>query len=388
MRRRRLLIVLAICAVIIAAGYVATPYARAGALIVRVANVGGRAEAFADRFARTVTVEDRHEVPTRYGNVAARFYRPEGGSRRAMLMIPGIHSMGIDEPRLKVLAHDLAGSGITVMTIALPDLTHYQITAQSTDAIEDAVTWMAAQPDLAPDGRVGLFGISFAGGLAVVAAGRPAVRDQLAFVMSFGGHGDLPRTLKYLVTGEAPHVGDLAIPRPHDYGVAVISYAAADRIVPADQMQRLRDGIGTFLLASQLTLVDRGKADVTFVKARQMEHGLPEPSATYLTWVNDRNTKKLGALLAPHVEAYSGDPAASAERAPGVPAAPVYLLHGSGDTVIPAAESVLLADYLRKQGVDVHLLLSDLITHVEIDKSAAASEMWKLDAFWASILRQ
>ena len=36
----------------------------------------------------------------------------------------------------------------------------------------------------------------------------------------------------------------------------------------------------------------------------------------------------------------------------------------------------------------VHLLLSELITHVEIDKAAAASEMWKLDAFWASILRQ
>ena len=375
-------------AAVIALGYVATPYARAGSLIVRVAKVGGRAEALANRLARTVTIEDHHEVPTRYGKVAARLYRPEGGSRRSMLMIPGVHSMGIDEPRLKVLAQDMAGSDLTIMTIALPDLTHYQITAQSTDVIEDAIKWMIAQPDLAPDGRVGLMGISFAGGLSIVAAGRPSIRDHLAFVMSFGGHGDLPRTLKYLVTGTAPQVPGLVIPPPHDYGVAVISYAAADRIVPPEQMQPLRDGIGTFLLASQLTLLDIDKANVTFVKAREMVKGLPEPSATYLQWVNDRNTRKLGALLAPHVEAYSGDPAASAERAPSVPSAPVYLLHGSGDTVIPAAESVLLAGYLRKKGVDVHLLLSELITHVEIDKSAAASEMWKLDAFWASILRQ
>jgi hypothetical protein len=56
--------------------------------------------------------------------------------------------------------------------------------------------------------------------------------------------------------------------------------------------------------------------------------------------------------------------------------------------VIPTAESVLLADYLRKKGVKVRLLVSELITHAEVDKSAAASELWKLDSFWASILRQ
>ena len=388
MRRRSVLTVLAICAAMIAVGYAATPYARAASLIVRAANMGGRAEAFADKYARTVAIEPRHMVPTRYGDVAARFYRPDGGSRRSTLLIPGVHSMGVDEPRLKALAHDLAGSGITVMTIALPDLTHYQITPQSTDVIEDAVRWMAAQPDLAPDGRVGMMGISFAGGLSMVAAGRPSIRDKVAFVMSFGGHGDLPRTLKYLVTGEAPQVPGLTIPPPHDYGVAVISYAAADRIVPAAQMQALRDGIGTFLLASQLTLVNMDEANATFAKAREMVKALPEPSATYLSWVNDRDVKKLGPLLAPQVAAFSSDPAASAERAPSPPSAPVYLLHGSADTVIPAAESVLLADYLRKKGVKVHLLLSELITHAEIDKSAAASEMWKLDSFWASILRQ
>jgi dienelactone hydrolase len=388
MRRRPLVAALLVVLLVSGIVYAGTPYARAASLIVRAANMGGRAEAFADKYASTVTIEPRHMVPTRYGDVAARFYRPDGGSRRSTLLIPGVHSMGVDEPRLKGLAQDLAGSGITVMTIALPDLIHYQITPQSTDVIEDAVTWMAAQPDLAPDGRVGMMGISFAGGLSVVAAGRPSIRDKVAFVMSFGGHGDLPRTLKYLVTGEAPHVPGLTVPPPHDYGVAVISYAAADRIVPADQMQPLRDGIGTFLLASQLTLVNMDQANATFAKAREMVKALPEPSATYLSWVNDRNVKKLGPLLAPQVAAFSSDPAASAERAPSPPSAPVYLLHGSADTVIPAAESVLLADYLRKKGVKVHLLLSELITHAEIDKSAAASEMWKLDSFWASILRQ
>ena len=104
--------------------------------------------------------------------------------------------MGITEPRLTALATDLAGSGVAVMALALPDLMGYQITARSADVIEDAVGWMAAQPEFAPDGRVGMIGISFAGGLSIVAAGRPSIRDKVAYVLSFGGHGDLERVLK------------------------------------------------------------------------------------------------------------------------------------------------------------------------------------------------
>jgi acetyl esterase/lipase len=71
-----------------------------------------------------------------------------------------------------------------------------------------------------------------------------------------------------------------------------------------------------------------------------------------------------------------------------VPAAPVYLLHGDGDTVIPTSESVVLGDYLRQKGADVHVLLSGLITHAEVDRSAATSEAVKLINFWAGVLRQ
>ena len=36
--------------------------------------------------------------------------------------------------------------------------------------IEDAALWLSPQRDLAPDGRVGMMGISFAGGLSIIAA--------------------------------------------------------------------------------------------------------------------------------------------------------------------------------------------------------------------------
>ena len=114
------------------------------------------------------------------------------------------------------------------------------------------------------------------------------------------------------------------------------------------------------------------QANATFQQARDMATTLPEPSATLLTYVNDRNVSALGPLLEPHL-GLEADPAASPERAPAPPAAPVFLLHGDDDIVIPAAESVVLADHLRQQGVDVRLLLSRIITHAELDRSRPPS---------------
>jgi hypothetical protein len=69
------------------------------------------------------------QLPTRHGPIASRLYVPEGTIRRATVLTPGIHAMGIDEPRLKGLAGDLAASGVAVLTIALPDLTRYRFSS-------------------------------------------------------------------------------------------------------------------------------------------------------------------------------------------------------------------------------------------------------------------
>jgi dienelactone hydrolase len=388
--RRRLFVVLtasAIAAVVFA--YVGAPYARAASFIVRAASLGGRAEAFANTQARKVVVQPRHQVATRYGDVPARLYLPAGTTDRTVLLVPGIHSMGIEEPRLTALADDLAGAGVKVMAMALPDLQAYRITLRATDVIEDAVTWMSKRPDLAPDGQVGIVGISFAGGLSISAASRPSIRDKVAFVVSFGGHGDLGRVMRYLTTGEAPQVPGLETHPPHDYGVAVILYELADRgVVPADQVVALREGIEMFLLASQLTLVSMERANTTFAKARDMATKLPEPSQTFMNYVNDRAVGKLGPALVPYLAQLSTDnPAVSPQQVEHPASAPIFLLHGSGDTVIPAAETALFSEDLRRKGADVHVLLSELITHAEVNRGATYIDVWKLISLWAQVFR-
>jgi dienelactone hydrolase len=308
---------------------------------------------------------------------------------------------GIDESRLVGMAEDLAASGYRVLTVAPPDLRRFRITPANTDVIEDAARWAAAQPALAPDGRIGMIGISFSGGLSVVAAGRSALRERVAFVLSFGGHGDLPRVMRYLCSGNAPPQPDLSASRayvtgadevrihpPHDYGVAVVLLGLADKVVPPEQVEALREGIEIFLLGSSLTIVDMARAEREFARARTYAAALAEPARTLLGYVNDRAVEKLGPILLPVVEAVantSGSEALSPDRAPP-PAAPVFLLHGADDNVIPSVETVLLAAFLRGH-TPVHALLSGLITHAEVDRSPSSLEVWRLVRFWRTLMR-
>jgi dienelactone hydrolase len=378
--RRRLLIAAApLVAIAAVAATIGDEYARGASFVIRAAGMQGTVRSLAAWQTSRVSERDI-TIPWRHGALRARIYEgEEPGSAPPSLLVPGVHAGGIDEPRLVQFARDIAALGRTVVSAELPDLKQYRITPRSTDMIEDAASWLSSTT---PGGRVGMMGISFAGGLSVVAAGRQSLRDRIAFVMSFGGHGDLPRTLRYLCTGELR--GGASRP-PHDYGVAIILLGVADRVVPAEQADALQEAIRAFLHASHVDMVDKARGREAFERARRMAAGLPEPARTLMGYVNDRDVARLGPILLPHTEALGADPALSPSRSER-PSAPVYLLHGTDDNVIPADESAMLGAHLQGAGVQVRVLLTPLITHAEVDRSSAARAVWDLVRFWTGVL--
>ena len=246
-----------------------------------------------------VAREPDTDIPWRGGSLRARAYRPSHVSGRGILLLPGVHASGIDEPRLVGFAHDIAAMGHPVLTVELPDLARYQITTRTTDMIEDAAAWMERRPEYrGRDGRIGMLGISFGGGLSLVAAGRPSIKNGLAFAMAFGGHADLPRTLKYLCTGVQ---ADGTRRPPHDYGLAIVLLGVADRLVPASQAPALKTAILSYLEASRLDMIDKTQAAREFDRAKALAAALPEPSKTYMDYVNRRDVAHLGPLLLPHL---------------------------------------------------------------------------------------
>jgi dienelactone hydrolase len=380
---RRPLVIVTALVLLAVAGAVGRPYARGAAFVVKAAGMQGTALTVAS-WDTVAIAETDQTIPWRGGVLRGRVYTPQSGSGRAILLVPGVHAAGIDEPRLVGFAREIAGTGHQVFTAQLDDLAHYMITTRTTDMIEDAALFVSSTADHGAPGRIGLMGISFGGGLAIVAAGRPALQDRVDFVMAFGGHADLPRTLKYLCTGIQP---DGAVRPPHDYGLAIVLLGAADRVVPAAQVDPLRAAILAFLEASRLEMVDKAKAAAEFARAKALEAGLDEPARTYMNYVNTRDVTHLGPVLLPHVADLGGDPALSPARSP-FPRGPVYLLHGTDDNVVPAIESTLLARDLSDRGVPVHVLLTPLITHAEVDRTSSVSAVWRLIHFWSQMLNE
>ena len=411
---RRLVSLLAVAVTLAGGALITTPYLRGLSFVIRAADLQGTARRLADLDTRAV--QDREvAIPTPRGSLRARIYSPPGAGRRVALVVSGLHVAGIDEPRLTRLARELAESGVVVVTPDIVELSRFDVSPAITDTIERAAVWVASESGLAADQRVGMMGISFSGGLSLVAAGRPSLKDRVAYVFSFGGHADLPRVLRYLCTGSAPYPpgrirlepdttdeqsGSRSVPlqpersaqsdqpfvrMPHDYGLAVLLLGLADRLVPAAQVAPLRAAIHRYLHASALdSNVDKERAAREFDALRQVAKTLREPSATLLRYVNDRDVVHLGARLLPVVGPYGSHPALSPSRSP-VPAAPVFLLHGLDDNVIPSIESEYLADQLRPRA-PVRLLLSGLISHAEANQPVRANDVARLASFWGDLL--
>ena len=358
--------------------WVARPYLSSAALLMDMTGAAPAVRRWLP--VRVGPVETRDlSVPTRHGAMSARLYSPPGAGGPAIVIFPGVHGGGVDEPRLVALSRRIAATGATVMSTPLPDLRQYRVTTRATDMIEDATGWMAANRDLAPRGRVGIVAVSFAGGLALVAAGRPSLEGKLSAVFALGAHADLPRVIRYLCLADG---AVRTLVPPHDYGVALMLRASISLVVPADQAAALDAAIVRFLDASSAESTDRSRSARLFAEARTMEAALPQPARTLMHGVNERDVAALGKVLAPFAEEIGGAAALSPARSPAT-TAPVFLLHGTDDNVIPSNESVEIARYLSTSGnAHVDTLLTPLVSHAEARTTASVRDFQRLISFW------
>ena len=114
-------------------------------------------------------------------------------------------------------------------------------------------------------------------------------------------------------------------------------------------------------------MVDKAEAAANSTRAKSSRRRWPSRRAP--TWATSTRatSRDLGPVLLPTSRRRGGDPALSPARSP-LPTAPGLLLHGTDDNVVPAIESTLLARRSRDARLDVHLLLTPLITHAEVDR--------------------
>jgi pimeloyl-ACP methyl ester carboxylesterase len=312
-------------------------------------------------------------LSTTQGPVRARLYAPRGVAHPpGMVLVHGIHRLGIDEPRLMDFARAAASSGFSVLTPEIAALADYHVDGASIGTIGESTVWLQQRLGTGP---VTVVGVSFAGGLSLLAACDPQYAPHIRALVLMGAYDNLGRVARFLATSQAEFPdGHMEPYAAHDYGAAVFVYSHLDQFFPATDLPVAHDALREWLWerpndAQALfpRLSPASRATMEILLARQIDRLRP---------------KLLDAIHADDSQLSAISP----EGKLGALHAPVFLLHGSTDDIIPSTESLWLEKdipraYLRAA------LITPAFSHVDPDKHAVWTDELRLVEFLAGVLR-
>lgn len=372
-RSRRFTYLLLLMVVVVFAGLVARrvadPYLRAMSVLLRFSDP--KAQGFATSFARHPFREELGSAQMPQGPLVFRLYVPQDVNHPpAMVLLHGVHHLGIEEPRLVNFSRALAGAGIEVMTPELKDLADYRVTPRTIDVIGDSAVVLSTRMNE----PVGVMGLSFAGGMALLAAGKREYAPKIGFVVAVGAHDDMARVARFFAANliEQPD-GTSAPLAAHEYGVLVLAYSHLDQFFSPADIPAAQDALRLWLweqpqdaMAAAQRLTPAGKAEFDELIHRR------ELAKDELLQEIEKHRAEMDAV-SPHGHLSQLK-------------TPVYLLHGAGDTVIPASETEWLARDVPQKELKA-VLISPALVHVNMEETVPISQKWALVDFLAKVLR-
>ncbi len=320
-----------------------------------------------------VSVEDV-TINTKDGPVPGRLYLPIGlASPHGIVVLPGIHHLGIYDPRFVNFSHALATSGFAVLTPVLASLADYHVDAASIPTIGASPAWLERRLGTGP---VTVIALSFSGGLALLAACDPQYAPHMRALVLFGGYENLERVSRFLATGQEEFPDGRVIPAPaHDYGASVFVYARLPQFFDAQDIPAAHEALKYWLWEE------------------------PENAKPWLDKVSPPARQLLDALMSRRIDlvrpqllaAIHADAAELASLSPDGQIAklriPVFILHGATDTVIPPAESLWLEKEVPRRDVRA-VLITPAFTHVDLQHKASWTDQLRLVDFIAAVLQE
>jgi hypothetical protein len=184
-------------------------------------------------------VEEHRTDTYSAGTIETTVFAPaSGGAHPAVALLLGAG----DLPRSDVAIHfaqALARLGIVVSLPEPSGMLAERLTFDEVDAIRASVDDLAARPDVDPE-RVGIVGLSASGGLSIVAAAQPDLRDRVRFVNSFGSYEDATSLLVDVASHTIESNGSIQEWQPEQRTVDVVANALQDAgVSEADRAELL-----------------------------------------------------------------------------------------------------------------------------------------------------
>lgn len=273
-------------------------------------------------------------------------YRPlRSPAKRAIVIVSGLSELGCYHPRLVALSRILADSGFFVITPDIREFRNFQITAEPVNQI---MFWYKEAAQLEGGEKIqktGLAGISFSATLALIAAAKQEIRDDVGFFVGIGPYSDLARCTRGWFAADPAAVPQKYYPTRF-YAKWIVMRAALDMVASEKDRLFLRGVIDNLLLQKEIP---------------PLEPGLnPDAARWYALAVMKENQTdaELAAEIERHLTIKIYPQLDPSDAVNGL-RCPTFLIHGAYDDLIPPEESRELHRRIPRS----YLLVSPFLTH-------------------------
>lgn len=269
-----------------------------------------------------------------------------------IILINGFSVYGQDDPRMIHLARAFAKVGFIIILPSFSDLNRLHIHPRVIAQIADCIHAVTLDNLLCPERRVALLAPSYAGGMTLKAILLPHIRGNISAVLLIGTFFDMDRSMRYLLSN----------PSADDYGrnILLLNFLPYiethhEELIPILQMAI--DDNGFKKRVPQLPLL--------------LKRSHPEVVSQWLKIKYDKDWRMSlfeNALKSfPHSSAWQQQ----FDVIPDLPylGAPIFLLHGKNDNVIPSSESLDLYAHLKAINKKAFICITPLIDHGDIQQN-------------------
>lgn len=179
-------------------------------------------------------IDGRHRI--------ADLYLPSDPVRAGIVVIPGVVADGKDDKRVIALANTLARLLFSVLVPEVEGLRRFHTRASDIRVLADAFRYLVSIPELAPEGRTGFGGFSYGVGVVMLASLEEDIREQVRYILGFGGYYDMHSVVTYFTTGyyRDEMTNKLKYRFPHDYLKWVFIQSNSDLLERADDAATIR----------------------------------------------------------------------------------------------------------------------------------------------------
>lgn len=277
-----------------------------------------------------------------------KMYFPEGykaEKTRAILLTHGMSAYGIDDVRILELAENLCLSGFLVVLPEFEEVKALRITFETVNSIHDICHIITSMKGLYFENKLGVFCISFTGGMGLAALSRADLQGKISSIVAIGAYSNFDVLNRHAINSF----------EYDNYASFVFFYNFLEKIIEiSEELKKI-----LFESALDNALYRKGANSVALkiknqlnLRDRKIYDSICSDSV-YRKKLSEEICGRMGNIIS------LSSPIHYIENL----VAPVSLIHGKNDRVIPESESVEIANVLKLKGKKYNLEITGLLSH-------------------------